>query len=53
MIFLPMKLPALTWVPTHSLMWIVLGKRNPVVLKHATHQVICAILGYKVPHFTA
>ncbi|EFV04537.1 hypothetical protein HMPREF9420_1332 [Segatella salivae DSM 15606] len=24
-----------------------------MVLKHATHQVICAILGYKVPHFIA
>lgn len=24
-----------------------------MVLKHATHQVICAILGYNVPHFTA
>lgn len=24
-----------------------------MVLKHATYQVICAILGYKVPHFTA
>jgi len=24
-----MKLPTLMWAPTHSLMWIVLGKRNP------------------------